>query len=415
MSAREIVTPEDTNPHRWNEKFPWLGTGDIPVETCISEEYFEKEREQIFRKTWWALMRVEEVPEPGCFKVKRLHCLDASIIVMRGKDAKIRAFHNVCAHRGNTVISEIPGQYEFSGRAQGHALTCRFHGWVYDTHGRNLFIPNEASFFTTADKDECGLIPIACDTWEGFVFVNLDPRPEACLKEFLGSYGEHMSGYDYGRASDRIRYWTILDCNWKIGVDAFSEGYHVETIHAGSFPCDWCAVDDVELRGPHRTGSVSFNLDSYGPGAVQAVSYRRTSSSLVDRDRAGTMIPPHMNPARRKNYTFELAPLFPNFVINAAEGFYFTHQFWPISVNRTLWEGTYYMTPARTNSERWANHYSQVLQRNAWLEDTQTMEDTHRALLSGARKAIKLADDEVMVRHSYKVVDDWIAGTPRYD
>ncbi|MEQ8167217.1 MAG: SRPBCC family protein, partial [Alphaproteobacteria bacterium] len=78
--------------------------------------------------------------------------------------------------------------------------------------------------------------------------------------------------------------------------------------------------------------------------------------------------------------------------------------------NKCLWEGTQYMVTPEKNSERWSMEYSQVLQRNAWLEDTQTMEDTHRAIESGRRKYLHLQDDEILIRHGYKVVQDWIDG-----
>lgn len=90
------------------------------------------------------------------------------------------------------------------------------------------------------------------------------------------------------------------------------------------------------------------------------------------------------------------------------DGLYFTHQFEPIAVDKTLWEGIQYFRPPQNAGERFSHEYGQVLQRNAWLEDTATMEATHTALKSGAKRFMHLQDHEVLIRHSYKAVDDYI-------
>jgi phenylpropionate dioxygenase-like ring-hydroxylating dioxygenase large terminal subunit len=111
-----------------------------------------------------------------------------------------------------------------------------------------------------------------------------------------------------------------------------------------------------------------------------------------------------VNPSRRDDFAFELSVCFPNILVHVSEGTWFTHQFWPLSHDRTLWEGKYYVREPKTNSERWAIEYAQVLQRNAWLEDTGTMEDTHDALASGSKKFMHLQDEEILVRHGYHVL-----------
>lgn len=408
----DTATTASQNPHRFRDKYPWLGTEPLPVDRFTDPAYFEREREMIFKKVWWAVGRVEELPDPGCYKVRTLHFLKTSILVTRGRDGKVRAFYNICPHRGNTVVSEVPGTHDFTGKVRGHALSCRFHGWVFNTVGDNLFIPRKEGFHDTCRQEELGLIPIACDVWEGFIFVNVDPKPQWTLAEYLGSYGRHMAGYDYARATQRMRFYTYLKCNWKVALYAFAEGYHVLTVHAGSLPCDWCDVSDITFRGSHHTSAVHFRNDTFSLGAVQAMSYGRVASSIIDTSRKRSMLPSHMNPRQEPFYAFELAPMFPSFVLHPSEGFYFTHQFWPVSVNECLWEGTYYLVPPETNSARWAMEYSRALQRNAWLEDTETMEHTQRALESGMLKRMHLCDDEIMVRHLHHVIDSWVDGKP---
>jgi len=103
--------------HRWAEANPWLGTGPIPVEPYISPAYYEKEKEKIFKRVWLCVAREAEVPQPGDYKVKRIAAGDTSAIIVRGKDGKVRAFHNMCSHRGNTVVTETGEETYGASRA----------------------------------------------------------------------------------------------------------------------------------------------------------------------------------------------------------------------------------------------------------------------------------------------------------
>ena len=124
--------------------------------------------------------------------------------------------------------------------------------------------------------------------------------------------------------------------------------------------------------------------------------------------RAESMLPQTINPDKRADFAFELSVLFPNTLIHVAEGIWFTHQFWPIAHNKTLWEGRYYVKAPQTNGQRWATEHAMTLQRNAWLEDTATMEDTQRAMQSRAKTLQHLQDDEILIRHGAVIVDRFV-------
>lgn len=391
---------------RWAEKYPELGLDPVPIDSCVSQEIYEQEVDKIFKKVWLKVARDEELPKPGDWKVKRLHFAKTSIILIRGKDGVVRGFHNICSHRGNTVITET-GDETF-GSSKAAVLPCRFHGWVYDAEGQIVQIPEEERFAPCFDKSENGLTPVATEVWEGFVFINLDPSPSQSLAEYLGDYGTHFAGFPYSEMSYPFQYYTYLDCNWKVGVDAFSEAYHVNTIHAGSFPNVFSSgLSDVQLFGPHRTCGVCLTLDA-APTTVAGIANARARGSLVAKASA-SMLPPTINPSAREDFAFELSVLFPNLLLHISEGIWFTHQFWPLAHDKTIWEGRYYVRAPETNSERWALEHAQVLQRNAWLEDTQTMENTQRALESGAKRFINLQDEEILIRHSYHTVQEFLS------
>ena len=387
--------------HRWSEKYPHLGKGPIPAEPCVSEDFYRREIAAVFNTCWLYVAREEEIAEPGSFKVKRLAFAHTSVIIMRGKDGAVRGFHNVCSHRGNKVVTES-GE-ETYGHSKAAVLSCRFHGWVYGADGALINVPEEERFYSCFDKQQNGLAPVHADVWEGFVFVNLAPEPPQSLHDFLSAYGDHMSGYPYAEMDYCYKYHTYLDCNWKIAHDAFAEAYHVNTIHAGSFPDVFSTgLSDVQLFGPHRTCGVCLNMNTV-PGPVAAIAQKHARGSLVAKAE-GTMLPPSINPSAREDFAFELSVAFPNLLLHISEGIWFTHQFWPLAHNKTLWEGKYYVRAPRTNSERWALEHAQLLQRNAWLEDTQTMENTHRAIASGVKRIINLQDEEILIRHAHHVI-----------
>lgn len=394
------------NDLKWAAKYPDLGTGPIPVEPCISPEFFEQERQKVFLKSWLKVGRVEEIAKPGDYKVKKLAFAKTSVILMRGKDGQIRGFHNTCSHRGNKVVVET-GEETF-GRNKAAVVTCRFHGWVYNAHGSIVQVPEENKFSADFDKARNGLTPVHTDVWEGFIFVNLDPSENVTpLAEFLGGIGTHLSGFPYDELSQCFSYHTYLDCNWKVAHDAFAEAYHVATIHAGSFPNVFSSgLQNVELFGPHRTTAICLSLNAE-PTPVAKIANALATGSLVAQ-RGASMLPPTVNPDRRDDFSFELSVLFPNLLLHVSEGIWFTHQFWPIAHNKTLWEGKYYVRPAKTNSQRWALEHAQCLQRNAWLEDTATMEDTQTALESGAKQVMYLQDDEILIRHGYHALEAYM-------
>lgn len=386
-------------------RHPNLGSGPLSVDPIINPELYELERERLFKKVWLKVGRVEEIPQPGDFKVKRLDVARTSAILVRGKDGQVRAFHNICPHRGNKVVPETGGNETF-GKARANVLTCRFHGWVFATDGPVKSIPREENF-ANIDRACLGLRPMHCDVWQGFIFINLDDKPEQTLAEYLGGMGDHFAGYPYGESTVSYRYYSVLNCNWKVALYAFTEGYHVATIHAATFP----SLAKLEhqhftLYGPHSTSTLFVPpVEGLKPTAATAVFGKLLRESETHRPRLD-QLPPKINAERRNDFQFEFPTFFPNFLIHLAAGngypgmTYFTHQFWPLAHNKTLWEGINYFRPPTKPSERIAIAHVNALHRNAWLEDTSTMEDTQDALESRVLTEMVLMDEELMIRNT---------------
>ena len=194
---------------------------------------------------------------------------------------------------------------------------------------------------------------------------------------------------------------------------AFSEGYHVPTIHAGSLP-GFRGIEhsDFKLIGPHASSTI------YGLGMEAAVSTAAFAQVLHDKDTHQPRLaelPSAINPTGRADFQFELPNVFPNFIIHLAAGCgypglsYFTHQFWPLDHGRTLWEGINYFRPAENAAERVAQLHINAIHRNAWLEDTATMEDTFVGVRSGAIGEMQLMDQEFLIRHAARTLDQFLA------
>ncbi len=393
---------------RWSEVYPELGTAPVPTEPCISADYFALEGEKVFRKVWLYVGRQEEIPNPGDYMVRDLKAWRTSVIFVRGRDGKIRGFHNICSHRGNKLAWDEAGSCR--------AFSCKFHSWTYDTEGKLIGVPDE-EYFHNFDKTDNGLVPVATELWEGFLFAHVDPQPSQSLDDYLGEFGQRLRGFPYGDLTARYAYKTELKCNWKVALDAFSEGYHVNTIHGQSYPDTFtgknnpmCHLPEVRFYGPHRS-CIVYGNPNHKPSPAAAIAYR-FGESVTKRSGSQDQLPPEVNPTRSAEFGFDLGVIFPNLVLHILPGMWFTHQFWPLAVDRTLWEGRAYWPPARTPGERFAQEFNNVVLRNAWLEDTATMEATHEALSSGVKTHFNLQDQEILIRHSYKVLEDYVGFYP---
>ncbi len=161
-----------------------VGTNPIPTEPYWSTDYFDLERKNVFGKVWLLAGRELDLPNPGDFLVKDITPCSASVLITRGEDRKLRAFHNVCSHRNAKVVWEAKGQAQ--------RFVCKYHGWGYGLQGDLRSVPDEACFHGL-NKAANGLTPVSLDTSNGFIFINLDPYPAQTLKQFLASIDARLS------------------------------------------------------------------------------------------------------------------------------------------------------------------------------------------------------------------------------
>jgi phenylpropionate dioxygenase-like ring-hydroxylating dioxygenase large terminal subunit len=201
----------------------------IPKDRYVSRAYADLERERLWPRVWQIACAVDHVAEPGDWFEYRAGWI--SVLVVRGDDGELRAFQNVCRHRGNTICE---------GAGTGlDELRCPFHRWTWDLSGRLREIPSRARF-GALDDTELGLFPVQVDTWGPLVFVNLAADAEP-LPEFLEGVPQDAAWARPDEFRCTVTTSTPVECNWKVVVDGFSETYHIQGIHREMLG----SIDDV--------------------------------------------------------------------------------------------------------------------------------------------------------------------------
>ena len=418
MSPRYPKPPEGS----WTEHFG-LDTGPVSYADSISPSFYERERQAIFRRAWLNVGRVEQLPKAGSYFTKELAVLNTSIVVVRGMDDEIRAFHNVCRHRGNKLVWNESPEEETQGFCR--QFTCKYHAWRYELDGSLTFIQQEDEFFDV-DKSQLGLVSMHCEVWEGFVFVCAAREPEWSLREFLGPMITALEGYPFDRLTSRFGYRTEVRANWKLFMDAFAEFYHAPVLHSKQSP-DKYAVAAREagyeapyyaVEGPHRLVSTSgVRFWEMDPGSLKPMEVMTRGGLFGPWDKADLgELPAGVNPGRCKPWGLDSFQLFPNFVILIwGQGWYLTYHYWPTSYNTHVFEGNVYFLPATNVRERIAQEMSAVTFKEFALQDANTLEATQLMVESGYVEKFPLNDQEVLLRHLHKVVGDWVeqhAGVP---
>lgn len=402
-----MATVPKFSERKWTERYPELGTGPIPVEPYISRRHFERERDHIFRKVWLNVGRVEQIPDPGNYFVKEIAVCKTSILIIRGKDGVIRAFHNMCSHRGNQLV--------WNDKGSCHAFTCKFHGWTYALDGSLRHITDEGNFFGL-DKKTLGMSPVSVDTWEGFIFINVDPLPAETLREYLGEdLQASIKGYPFEALSSHcISWYTDVNANWKVAHDAFAEIYHIPTLHRriiadvyASKSNPFANALEFKLYARHGRVSLSANPERQ-PTPVEALAGRFGTAVLQQVNTDLDEMPQGVNSTRAPNWSFDGIALFPNCLIYVSKGTYLTHIFWPLAEDRCRWEICTYAPPARTLAGKFAQEYGKCSFRDTLLEDGSTLERTQSMLMSGVKKEIVLQDQELLLRHRHKVAEGYL-------
>ncbi|MEK9921146.1 MAG: Rieske (2Fe-2S) protein, partial [Luminiphilus sp.] len=191
------------------ETFPQLP--DIPAGRYTDPRFFELEQAEIFKKSWLFAAHLDEIPEPGCYMTWEQ--AGEPVVIVHTEKGEVKAFYNVCSHRGAPVVTE--------SRGKRLRLTCKYHGWSYSLDGQLQAVKDPEDF---RDLDfSCRSLPaIRCETFGKFIFVNFDPDAVGLL-EWLGPIADEWREFQFDQCRLSARHSFDLDCNWKIAMEANTE------------------------------------------------------------------------------------------------------------------------------------------------------------------------------------------------
>ena len=264
-------------------------------------------------------------------------------------------------------------------------------------------MPDEENFFDF-DKREHGLTPVNTDIWEGFVFVHLDPEPAETLRDYLDGVADRLDGCPFHKMKLFQAYRVEERTNWKIALDAQNELYHLPFQHRRTLG-DAFARNDASSRFKE--------VELYRRHSAWEGEYRRFHNLtrlkvalFLSRDDTPTFDVPQVKDGM-VHFNF-----FPNTVLTlfktGKSTSCITYNFWPVAVDRTIWEIRFYFRPAATVVERLQQEYFKCLIRETLQEDTAAHESVYAGVASRAKPHIILQDDEVPIRHFRKVLDDCV-------
>lgn len=211
----------------------------LPVSMYTDPARYEREIARVFRELPIAVCLSIELPAPGTFRAMTL--MDVPVLVVRGDDGVVRAFLNVCRHRGAQVCAE--------GAGKARVFACPYHAWVYDQKGA-LTGRYGADTFGEIDTDRYGLVALACAEAHGVVFAMLTPRREFDITDWLGDFAPELASLELGN-------WYLFEQRdlpgpgWKVTMDGYLEAYHHNLVHA-------------KTVGQYTVGNLLV-LDTWGP------------------------------------------------------------------------------------------------------------------------------------------------------
>jgi choline monooxygenase len=228
----------------------------IPARWYTDPAMLELEQDRIFCRTWQLVGRLEQVRNPGDFFTCSVN--NEPLVVTRDSAGRLHAFYNVCRHRAGAVAQ---------GYGNRKTLQCLYHAWTYGLDGKLITTP-EFEGVEGFEKANYGLVPIRVDSWGPFVFVNLSPEGPS-LHEMLGAIPQETSNLPLERMGFYKRVDYEINCNWKVYVDNYLEGYHIPTAHPGLFK-------EIDYK--------QYRVDTYRYYSKQFAPIREKPDSLYRRN-----------------------------------------------------------------------------------------------------------------------------------
>jgi phenylpropionate dioxygenase-like ring-hydroxylating dioxygenase large terminal subunit len=345
----------------------------LPAWTYDDPEFFALEKERVFAPSWQIVCHESDVPTVGDWHT--LDYIGESVIVMRGKDLVLRAFTNVCRHRGSRIVDGA------SGCAK--KLVCPYHAWTYDLDGRLTGVPESATY-PGLERANHGLAPVQLEVWRGFIFVRLVDDGGPSVAQMMAPYEAMVDPYRleelkaHGRVVLRPR--TV---NWKNIGDNYSDGLHITVAHPGL----------TRLFGR-----------SYGVEATAHVD--RMWGDMVERPSANwserayqRLLPnvPHLPEDRQRGWLY--FKLWPNVAFDIYPDQVDFMQWLPVSPTESLIREIGYAIPDERREMRASRYLNWRINRQVNAEDTKLIARVQDGMASRTFSVGPLSEQETCLRH----------------
>lgn len=382
----------------------------VPLPAIIEPAHYEREVERIFRRSWLLVGNTYDLPLPGSYLVLDMPTFNTSLLISRGHDNQIRAFHNICIHRGNKLVR--------SGSGTRKAHSCGFHGWTYSAEGKLIGV-TDRPMFGDMELEKMGLPEVHCATWHTHIFVNFAAQPSETLTEWLEVMAPQYDGYfgtpDKNNFEKVNSFQVVTNGNWHLGVNAFTEGYHTMFIHRNTVPDYQGGRNNpmrhrphMELMKRHSRYSAPSNPD-HRITPAEDVCYRFGHKLFPEFRVDGSHLPVGVNPSKVDQWAFDVIELFPNHVMLTGAHWHMHMWFWPIDAGRTIIRMDNYAYPARNAGEKLGHAYFAARGREVFREDINTIEATQTMLRSGGIDKIILSRQEMALQHHFRVAQQMVA------
>ena len=362
---------------------------DIPVGRYTSDEFYEIERRHLWTKVWVMAGRAEDIARPGDYMT--FDELGVPILLVRGKDERVRAFYNTCQHRGAPVVRDL--------RGTARTLRCQYHSWTYDiTDGALTQVPDERDFIDLCRGDR-GLVPVACETWAGWIFVNQDRNAQP-LAAWFGAVFDEMDQFQ-GEALRAVSVTSeVVPCNWKVTAEAFQEVYHFRHIHSrnGDTTLDSRgATMGLLPMGSSRMVTPLSRSAWAARGMHDWSDWRRfTDDGFADIPSVDEMV----------RSTSTAYGLFPNLITPVSQSGFPVLLFWPLDRRTTKLQWIHY-APKDWEGDELPPHWRKRLDTfdRIMEEDTRNMAPMQRSLESPGLRGVPISYPERRIRHFHEQID----------
>ena len=360
-----------TVPNQWDRS-------GLPAWTYHSQAMFDLEKQQIFLRHWQVAGHVNDIPANGDWLSFDL--LGERAVVMRGADGVVRAFHNLCRHRGARVVDGIQGHCR-------NAMICPFHGWVYNLDGtlRGAAMPTS---FGEMDRSQFNLKPIELEILHGFLFLRFHPGPQPAIATLLAPFDADFTAYHADKVLPvpQAGWGTDLPVNWKSVRDVDNEGYHVAMAHPG--------LQDLygrTYRDHSLPNGLSMSVGTFGdvPGRCWSVRHY------------GKLAPRQDWLPDRLSRVWTYYGLFPNAVFAFTPEAIQFYQEIPHGPGLTHTTGRQYRRPNEDRPTRIARYLAGRIDRETSVEDQQLSIWSNESMKSSAFEGFHLSDLEFGVRQHH--------------